>query len=63
MLMNSCGVATLPEKGGAIGYTCELSGEGKDFVMSSRLSSRVLGSAPILVIALFSGIGGNLQNL
>lgn len=32
-----------------------------DFVMSSRMSNLTLGTAPILVIGLFSGIGGTFR--
>ena len=49
------------EKGGAVGVSRKLTPEGMDFVMSSSLSSRVLGSIPILVIGLFSGIGGTFR--
>lgn len=49
------------ERGGAIGYSKQLSPEGMDFVMSNRLSSEVLGSSHVLVIALFSGIGGTFR--
>ena len=49
------------ERGGAFTCARELSPVGKDFLMASRLASRTLGSAPILVIALFSGIGGTFR--
>ena len=49
------------EKGGAVAFANELSSVGKDFLMSARLSSRCLGTAPILVVALFSGIGGTFR--
>lgn len=49
------------ESGGAIACAESLSDEGKDFLMSVKLSSRTLGTAPVLVIALFSGIGGTFR--
>ena len=49
------------ERGGAVGYASELTPEGMDFVMSSRISSRTLGTSPILVVGLFSGIGGTFR--
>lgn len=49
------------EKGGAVAFAPSLTAPGMDFVMSSRLSSRSLGTAPILVVGLFSGIGGTFR--
>lgn len=49
------------EKGGAVGFASLLTPRGKDFVMSSRMSLLTLGTAPILVIGLFSGIGGTFR--
>ena len=49
------------ERGGAVSSSHALSIEGKDFVISSQISSRTLGTCPILVIALFSGIGGTFR--
>ena len=49
------------EQGGAVAYAVELSSVGKDFLMSARLGARSLGTTPILVVALFSGIGGTFR--
>lgn len=49
------------ETGGATAVSESLTEQGKDFLMSARLSSRTLGTAPILVIGLFSGIGGTFR--
>ena len=49
------------EKGGAVGCSKDLTAEGKDFVLSSRISGREVGTAPVLVIGLFSGIGGTFR--
>ena len=49
------------ESGGAIACAERLSDEGKDFLMSVKLSNRTLGTAPILVVGLFSGIGGTFR--
>lgn len=49
------------ESGGATGYSRQLTLQGKDFVLSSRFSSQSLGAAPVLVIGLFSGIGGTYR--
>ena len=49
------------ERGGAVGFSRELSSQGKDFVMSSQISGKTLGTAPILVVGLFSGIGGTFR--
>lgn len=46
------------EWGGAVGKAVSLSSQGQDFVLSSQLSGRSLATTPILVIGLFSGIGG-----
>ena len=49
------------EWAGAVGFSQQLTPQGMDFVMSSRLSSLSLGTAPILVIGLFLGIGGTFR--
>lgn len=58
---NSFWCSDASEKGGAVSYASELSPMGKDFLMSARLGARSLGTAPVLVIALFSGIGGTFR--
>lgn len=60
-VVNSFWCSDASEKGGAVASATELSSEGKDFLMSAKLASRSLGTAPILVIALFSGIGGTFR--
>ena len=49
------------ETGGAAGYSTQLTSQGRDFVLSSRLSNKTLGTAPVLVVGLFSGIGGTYR--
>lgn len=49
------------ERAGAVGFSSELTPEGVDFVLSSQINGKHLGTAPILVIGLFSGIGGTYR--
>lgn len=58
---NSFWCSDASERGGAVACATELSQIGKDFLMSARLGSRSLGTVPVLVIALFSGIGGTFR--
>lgn len=51
------------EVGGAVGFSRELTSQGKDFVLSNRISCRSLGTSPILVVGLFFRDRGYVSDL